>query len=142
MNDRVQVLFAILLLAVFAPLILGIALLLPVFSGFPIFYRGQRLGWRKRHFMIAKFRSMVATTEKIRGKRKDDPRITGFGRILRRFSLDELPQLWNVIHGDMLLVGPRPIVEQRRDSFHQTGNHWFVAGVRAESDHIPAQKSH
>ena len=54
MNDRVQVLFAILLLAVFAPLILGIALLLPVFSGFPIFYRGQRLGWRKRHFMIAK----------------------------------------------------------------------------------------
>ena len=112
MNDRVQVLFAFLLLVVLAPLILGIAFFLPVFSGFPIFYRGQRLGWRKRHFMIAKFRSMVATTEKIRGKRKDDPRITGFGRILRRFSLDELPQLWNVIHGDMLLVGPRPIVEE------------------------------
>ena len=112
MNDRVQVLFAFLLLVVLAPLILGIAFFLPVFSGFPIFYREQRLGRRKTRFKIAKFRSMVITAEKIREKSRDDPRITGFGRILRRFSLDELPQLWNVIHGDMLLVGPRPIVEE------------------------------
>ena len=112
MNDRVQVLFAFLLLVVLAPLILGIAFFLPVFSGFPIFFRGQRLGRRKTRFKIAKFRSMVITAEKIREKSRDDPRITGFGRILRRFSLDELPQLWNVIHGDMLLVGPRPIVEE------------------------------
>ena len=112
MNDRVQVLFAFLLLVVLAPLILGIAFFLPVFSGFPIFFRGQRLGRRKTRFKIAKFRSMVVTAEKIRKKSRDDPRITGFGRILRRFSLDELPQLWNVIHGDMLLVGPRPIVEE------------------------------
>ena len=112
MNDRVQFLFALLLLVVLAPLILGIAFFLPVFSGFPIFYREQRLGRRKKRFMIAKFRSMVVTTEKIREKSRADPRITGFGRILRRFSLDELPQLWNVIHGDMLLVGPRPIVDE------------------------------
>ncbi len=112
MNDRVQVLFAFLLLVVLVPLILGIAFFLPVFSGFPIFFRGQRLGRRKTRFKIAKFRSMVVTAEKIREKSRDDPRITGFGRILRRFSLDELPQLWNVIHGDMLLVGPRPIVEE------------------------------
>ena len=112
MNDRVQFLFALLLLVVLAPLILGIAFFLPVFSGFPIFYREQRLGRRKKRFMIAKFRSMVVTTEKIREKSRADPRITGFGRILRRFSLDELPQLWNVIHGDMLLVGPRPIAEE------------------------------
>ena len=112
MNDRVQVLFAFLLLVVLAPLILGIAFFLPVFFGFPIFFRGQRLGRRKTRFKIAKFRSMVITAEKIREKSRDDPRITGFGRILRRFSLDELPQLWNVIHGDMLLVGPRPIVEE------------------------------
>lgn len=114
MNDRVQVLFAFLLLVVLAPLILGIAFFLPVFSGFPIFYREQRLARRKKRFKIAKFRSMVITAEKIREKSRDDPRITGFGRILRRFSLDELPQLWNVIHGDMLLVGPRPIVEEDR----------------------------
>lgn len=112
MNDRVQFLFALLLFVVLAPLILGIAFFLPVFSGFPIFYREQRLGRRKKRFMIAKFRSMVVTTEKIREKSRADPRITGFGRILRRFSLDELPQLWNVIHGDMLLVGPRPIVDE------------------------------
>lgn len=112
MNDKVQVGFAFLLLAVLAPLILGIALLLPVFSGFPVFFRGRRLGWKKRPFMIAKFRSMIVATERIREKSRDDPRITGFGRILRRFSLDELPQLWNVIHGDMLLVGPRPIAEE------------------------------
>lgn len=112
MNDKVQVGFAFLLLAVLAPLILGIALLLPIFSGFPVFFRGRRLGWKKRPFMIAKFRSMIVATERIREKSRDDPRITGFGRILRRFSLDELPQLWNVIQGDMLLVGPRPIVDE------------------------------
>lgn len=76
MNDRVQVLFAFLLLVVLAPLILGIAFFLPVFSGFPIFFRGQRLGRRKTRFKIAKFRSMVVTAEKIREKSRDDPRIT------------------------------------------------------------------
>ena len=112
MSHRLQVVLALFLLILSAPLMLAIALLLPCFSGFPIFYRGKRLGRRKKEFMITKFRSMTPGTEALTEKRPDDPRITPFGRILRRFSLDVLPQLWYVVRGDMVLVGPRPIMEE------------------------------
>ena len=112
MPDRIQWILALFFLILLAPLMLVIALLLPCFSGFPVFYRSRRLGRGKRLFTIAKFRSMQPGTEAFVEKCPDDPRITPFGRILRRFSLDELPQLWNVVCGDMVLVGPRPIVDE------------------------------
>ena len=108
-------------LFVFAPLFLGIAIAIRATSPGPIFFTQRRSTLRGREFTMYKFRTMVPNAEQIRGelerhneasgpvfKIKDDPRITPFGRWLRRYSLDELPQLWNVLKGDMSLVGPRP----------------------------------
>ena len=107
------------------PLLLGLALLVWAESGGPVLYRDRRLGKDGRHFACVKFRTMVPDAEVLlqrlleedEGMRseylryhklKDDPRVTRVGRLLRRTSLDELPQLWNVLMGEMSLVGPRP----------------------------------
>lgn len=76
----------------------------------PVLYRGIRTGWRGRPFRILKFRTMVIDAERKGGGTTalHDPRVFAFGRVLRRFKLDELPQLLNVLHGEMSLVGPRP----------------------------------
>jgi Undecaprenyl-phosphate glucose phosphotransferase len=77
----------------------------------PVFYRQERMGLDGRPFGVYKFRSMFEDAERDTGPvwtRRDDPRRTPVGRVLRRFSIDELPQLWNVLRGDMSLVGPRP----------------------------------
>lgn len=95
---------------VLLPLLPIISLLIKTTSHGPVFYRQQRVGMRGRLFWIVKFRSMVENADRtgpgITAAR--DARVTGFGSILRRFKLDELPQLWNVFRGDMSIVGPRP----------------------------------
>ena len=88
-----------------------IAALIKATSAGSVFYRQERMGLDGRPFSVYKFRSMLEDAERDTGPvwtRKDDPRRTPVGRVLRRFSLDELPQLWNVLRGDMSLVGPRP----------------------------------
>jgi len=88
-----------------------IAALIKSTSPGPVFYRQERMGLDGRAFSVYKFRSMLVDAERNTGPvwtRKDDPRRTPIGRVLRRFSLDEFPQLWNVLRGDMSLVGPRP----------------------------------
>ncbi len=98
-------------LALLSPLWLLLALLVKLDSKGPVFYRQERIGRDGRSFLLFKFRSMVQGAEK-KGAgilvEKDDARITRMGRILRKLSLDEIPQLFNVVAGDMSLVGPRP----------------------------------
>ena len=108
-------------LVLFAPLFALVAVLIKLGSPGPIFYVCEYVGYRGRRFRGYKFRTMVADAEAqkarlthlnhMRGpafKIRDDPRVTRVGRFLRKCSIDELPQLWNVLRGDMSLVGPRP----------------------------------
>jgi lipopolysaccharide/colanic/teichoic acid biosynthesis glycosyltransferase len=117
----VDVLGAGLALAVLAPLLAGIAGLIKLDSQGPVLYCAKRAGRKGRLFRCCKFRTMVSDADALKQnlrrnnqragpffKIKNDPRITRLGRFLRRYSLDELPQLWNVVRGDMSLVGPRP----------------------------------
>jgi lipopolysaccharide/colanic/teichoic acid biosynthesis glycosyltransferase len=101
-------------LLILSPLFLVIAVLVRLDSPGPVFYRGRRAGWYGKPFRIFKFRTMVMNADKIGGPSSsaDDPRITRVGRFLRRYKLDELPQLLNVVKGEMSLVGPRPEVLQ------------------------------
>jgi lipopolysaccharide/colanic/teichoic acid biosynthesis glycosyltransferase len=97
-------------LLLLSPLLLLLALWIKLDSRGPILYRGQRVGKDGRPFIMYKFRTMVLGAER-RGPAvtyKDDPRITSAGRFLRQTKLDELPQLLNVLRGEMSLVGPRP----------------------------------
>jgi Undecaprenyl-phosphate glucose phosphotransferase len=98
-------------LVVASPVMLFTALLVKVLTPGPVFYRQTRMGWDGRTFEMLKFRTMKVDAEKETGAvwaSPDDPRRTPLGRILRKISIDELPQLLNVLKGDMSLVGPRP----------------------------------
>lgn len=97
-------------LVVLSPLFLVIAIAIKITSPGPVFYRALRVGRHGKHFKLFKFRSMVVDADKIGPgiTGSDDPRITSIGRLLRRTKLDELPQLINVLHGEMSIVGPRP----------------------------------
>ena len=109
-------------LVLFAPLMLAVAALIKLTSSGPIVYAQDRCGLNRRAFRMHKFRSMYADADRLQAsleqrneavgpvfKIRNDPRVTPLGRILRKTSIDELPQLWNVLVGDMSLVGPRPL---------------------------------
>lgn len=102
--------FSGLALVLLSPVLLVIALLVKTSSAGPIFFRQERIGRHGKPFKIIKFRSMFCDAEKLGPQLSSatDPRITPIGRFLRRTRLDELPQFWNVLKGDMSLVGPRP----------------------------------
>jgi lipopolysaccharide/colanic/teichoic acid biosynthesis glycosyltransferase len=106
-------------LVILGPLLAGIAWLIRREDGGPVFYRGVRVGLHGKCFRIFKFRTMVLNAERVGGPSTpdDDPRITHIGRKLRKYKLDELPQLFNVLLGDMSLVGPRPEVKCYTDMF-------------------------
>ncbi len=105
-----------------SPILLFIAAFIKITSTGPIFYRQDRVGLDGKEFSMLKFRSMVVDAEKKTGPvwaKENDPRVTGIGKILRRSSLDELPQLINVLKGEMSLVGPRPERKIFVDEFQQ-----------------------
>ncbi|HTP12495.1 MAG TPA: undecaprenyl-phosphate glucose phosphotransferase [Bacteroidota bacterium] len=124
-------------LVVTSPLFLLLAVLVKLTSRGPVFYGQERVGLDGRSFLLLKFRSMHVDAEAATGPtwaRKDDPRTTRIGKFLRRFSLDELPQLVNVLKGEMSLVGPRPerphFVEQfRKDVPMYLDRHKMKAGM-------------
>lgn len=128
---------AALFVSLAAPLYLCIALLIKLDSSGPIFYKQTRIGLHGRPFKVWKFRTMVQNADQLQKeleannemkdgvlfKIKDDPRITRVGKFLRLYSLDELPQLFNVLFGEMSLVGPRPLPVRDVEKFSQ---HHFI----------------
>src|SRR5688572_4814900 len=93
-----------------SPVLAGLAAVIVLYSPGPVFYFSSRVGRRGVPFKMWKFRSMIPNADRAGSSvtTNDDPRITPFGRVLRRSKLDELPSLFNVLRGDMSLVGPRP----------------------------------
>jgi lipopolysaccharide/colanic/teichoic acid biosynthesis glycosyltransferase len=124
LKRSLDIVVGIALVVLFAPLLAFVALRLRLEGG-PVFFRQERMGAGGRRFQIVKFRTMYRDAEARKSalahlnkhtedgprmfKIPDDPRVTPFGRFLRRWSIDELPQLWNVLRGEMSLVGPRPL---------------------------------
>jgi exopolysaccharide biosynthesis polyprenyl glycosylphosphotransferase len=127
-----DVVFSLTFLLLLIPLFAIVALLIKLTSDGPILFWQERMGLNKRTFSIVKFRTMVTNAEKMLAELEDqneasgpvfkirnDPRITPFGKILRRTSIDELPQLFNVLIGDMSLVGPRPLPVRDYEGFSE-----------------------
>jgi len=109
-----------LLLLLASPVLLVAALAIVLEDRGPVLYRQRRVGRRGREFELLKLRTMVVGAEKLGAGyavNRGDPRITAVGRSLRRLSLDELPQLWNVLRGDMSLIGPRPTLSYQVERY-------------------------
>jgi lipopolysaccharide/colanic/teichoic acid biosynthesis glycosyltransferase len=110
-------------LVVCAPIMAVVAVLVRVSSPGPVIYKSSRLGYRGQRLEMLKFRTMVVDAGDLRNadgstyNAPDDPRVTRVGAWLRRTSLDELPQLWNVLRGDMSLVGPRPDLFDQQEHY-------------------------
>jgi exopolysaccharide biosynthesis polyprenyl glycosylphosphotransferase len=132
LKRMIDIVISFVLLVLLAPLFLVVAALLKITSPGPIFFWQERVGLNKRKFTIYKFRTMIPNAERIQEellylnemngpvfKIKHDPRVTSIGRILRKTSIDELPQLFNVLKGDMSLVGPRAMSVRDYQQFSQ-----------------------
>ena len=106
----IDILFSIIGLVILSPLLLYTAIRTRFSSAGPVFYSQQRVGWHGKEFTMYKFRSMIKDAERDGPalSSDNDSRITRWGKVMRKWRLDELPQLWNIIRGDMSLVGPRP----------------------------------
>ena len=120
MNRTLDVALAAAGLLATSPVLAAAALAIKLEDGGPILYRQTRVGKDAADFELLKLRTMVVGAER-RGAgwavNRGDPRITRVGRVLRRLSLDELPQLWNVVRGDMSLIGPRPTLRYQVETY-------------------------
>jgi lipopolysaccharide/colanic/teichoic acid biosynthesis glycosyltransferase len=117
-------------LILLSPLLVAVALWVKLDSPGPVFYRGQRAGRGNRPFGIFKFRSMVMNADRIGGASTagEDPRVTRSGRFIRKWKLDELSQLLNVVRGEMSLVGPRPEILAYTNRYQ--GEHLEILAIR------------
>ncbi|HZQ02855.1 MAG TPA: sugar transferase [Gaiellaceae bacterium] len=126
MNRALDVAIAGTGLALASPVLGLAALAIKLADGGPVLYRQTRVGRDGRDFELLKLRTMVVGAERLgAGFAVDegDPRITPVGRVLRRLSLDELPQLWNVVRGDMSLIGPRPTLRYQVEQYDERQRH-------------------
>jgi sugar transferase EpsL len=126
-----DLLIALPALILLSPLLAVLALLVRVKLGAPVFFRQQRPGLHGRAFRMVKFRTMTDARDAQGNLLPDADRLISFGRFLRAASLDELPELWNVVVGDMSLVGPRPLLMQYLDRYtpEQARRHAVRPGV-------------
>lgn len=128
----IDVICSFLGVVVLSPLFIIIAIIIKATSKGPVFFSQKRVGKNGKEFDMYKFRSMVVNAEELKEKlasqnemsgpmfkMKDDPRVTKVGKFIRKTSIDELPQLWNVIKGDMSLVGPRPSLPKEVAQFEE-----------------------
>ena len=127
-EDKVLSLIILLLIS---PILLMVAVAIKLDSPGPVFFRQNRTGWNGKKFSIWKFRSMyaeqqVVEVDELQQAKKNDPRITKIGAFIRKTSLDELPQLFNVITGEMSLVGPRPHAVQHDESYSRRVTDYYV----------------
>ncbi|MFZ6027333.1 MAG: sugar transferase [Chloroflexota bacterium] len=118
-------------LVLISPLLLGLALLVRFFHGQPVLFSQVRPGYKGKLFRLYKFRSMTDARDAQGNLLPDTQRLTGFGRFLRATSLDELPEIFNVLRGEMSLVGPRPLLTQylARYSREQARRHDVLPGI-------------
>ncbi len=131
-----DILFSVFAIVITLPIMLVIAIIIKLTDGGSVFYRHERVGYRGEKFKVIKFRSMyIDADKKLKEilekdpkakeewektfKLKNDPRVTPIGKFLRKTSLDELPQFFNVLKGDMSVVGPRPVVEDELEKFYK-----------------------
>ncbi len=115
MKSALDLTAALVALLLFGPLMLICAVGIKLASPGPVFFMQRRIGYRNKEFLIFKFRTMhVTDTNTGMLTQRNDPRVFKFGQFMRKFSLDELPQLFNVLRGDMSLVGPRPHIQEAR----------------------------
>lgn len=125
-----DLILALIFAVVLAPIYLILALAVVIDTGLPVFYRAERGGYRDKPFRIFKFRSMVKNADQIGGGTTalNDSRITKVGNVLRKTKLDEIPQLFNIIKGDMSFIGPRP--ELLRYTAQYEGEELLIHRVR------------
>ncbi len=136
----IDVTFSLFSLIIFMPLLFVIAVLIKLDSQGPVIFKQERIGLNEKHFKMYKFRTMCADAEdrldaikhnnEMSGpmfKMRNDPRITNIGRFLRKTSLDELPQLFNILKGEMSLVGPRPNLPREVEKFTKEQKKKFMA---------------
>ncbi len=126
-----DLLVSLVCIIIFMPVIVVVSLVVFITMGRPVFFVQERPGMNGRPFYLLKFRTMRSALQQEQGAEFDGARITLAGRILRSTSLDELPTLWNVIRGDMSLVGPRPLLMQylHRYSTQQARRHEVRPGI-------------
>lgn len=126
-----DLLLASLALILLSPVMLFVSILVAIKLGFPILFRQSRPGLRGQIFTIDKFRTMKDATDSKGNALPDDQRLTKFGKLLRSTSLDELPELFNVIKGDMSIVGPRPLLIQYLPLYNteQARRHDVLPGI-------------
>ena len=155
LKDVIERIGAVGLLAVVAPLFLVIALAIKLDGGGPVLYRQERVGKGGKTFMMLKFRSMVVDAEHLLGaleagnegagplfKLRHDPRVSRIGSLLRRYSLDELPQLLNVVRGHMSLVGPRPPLPREVARYATDGMRRLLDAIGSADLVLTAERTH
>jgi lipopolysaccharide/colanic/teichoic acid biosynthesis glycosyltransferase len=134
MPRALDLLIAALALVLLSPFLLAAAIAIKLGSRGPVFYRQRRVGREGREFEMLKLRTMVQGSDPVgvgTVVSRDDPRVTAAGRFLRRTSLDEVPNLVNVLRGEMAIVGPRPTIPAQVDDYtpHQRRRHEVLPGI-------------